>query len=277
MPLHAVNDGTGFELNYEVIPNVLPETTIFIHGNLASNRWWYPCEQIWSRQAKEKIGKNSMTGSMVLAEFRGCGKSSAPRGQQDIDMHLFAKDFISLVEKTQTPGETWNIVGHSTGGLIAALMLAKAPQLFKKAVFLDPVGAKGVKFDDAMTGAFEQMKANKDIVSAVMASTIHNNNPNTDFFRQIVVEDAFHAVNTVGAGVLKALDGLDIQPECSKIKHPVLVLHGEHDQLLPMADSKAMAQMIPNGQFEIVAGQGHCTNAENPARFVEIVNGFFGA
>ena len=77
--------------------------------------------------------------------------------------------------------------------------------------------------------------------------------------------------------VLKALDGLDIRSECAKIKHPVLVLHGEHDQLLPMADSKAMAALIPNAQFEVIPGQGHCTNAENPTRFVEIVNGFFGA
>lgn len=273
MPSFSVNDGSGFQLNYEVIPNVLPTTTLFLHGNLASNRWWYPTEQIWSRQAK---GQN-LRGSMILAEFRGCGKSSAPRGQQDIDMHLFAKDFISLVESIQPVGETWNVVGHSTGGLIAALMLSKAPHLFKKAVFLDPVGANGVKFDDSMTGAFEQMKANKDIVSAVMASTIYNNDPTTDFFRQIVVEDAFHAVNTVGAGVLKALDGLNIQAECSKIKHPVLVLHGEHDVLLPMADSKAMAALIPNGKFEVISGQGHCTNAENPTLFVETVNQFLNA
>lgn len=271
MPMYVKNDGTGFEMNYEVIPNVLPENTLFIHGNLASNRWWYPTEQVWSRKAK---GKN-LPGSMILAEFRGCGKSSVPRGQQDIEMHLFAKDFIGLVEKLNI-GPV-NVVGHSTGGLIAALMLAKAPTLFKKAIFLDPVGATGVKFDDAMTGAFEQMKANKEIVSAVMASTIHNNQPDTDFFRQVVVEDAFHAVKTVGVGVLKALDGLDVRQECSKIKHPVLVLHGEHDQLLPVADSKALAALMTNGRFETVLGQGHCTNAENPELFVQLVDGFFWA
>jgi pimeloyl-ACP methyl ester carboxylesterase len=268
MPTFQVNDGTGFELNYEVIPGVLPETTLFIHGNLASNRWWYPAQEIWAKKAK---GQN-LQGSMILAEFRGCGKSSKPRGQQDIDMHLFARDFNALVENLNLG--PIHVVGHSTGGLIAALMLAKAPHLYNKAVFLDPVGATGVTFQDTMTAAFEQMKANKELVAMVMSSTIHQNDPTTDFFRQIVIEDAFHAVNTVGAGVLKALDGLDVREECSKIMHSVLVLHGEHDQLLPIEDSKAMAGLIKNAKFQIIEGHGHCTNAENPAKFTELVESF---
>ncbi len=271
MPKFLMNDGSGCEINCEVIPGVLPENTMFIHGNLASNRWWYPAEQVWTRQNKSK----NLKGSMILVEFRGCGKSSAPRNQADIDMHLFAKDFIQVAEKLNMG--PLNLVGHSTGGLIAGLMLAKAPAFFKKAVMLDPVSAKGVKFDDAMTGAFEQMKSSKDIVSAVMASTIYNNDANTDFFRQIVVEDAFHAVNTVGAGVLKALDGLDIQAECSKIAHPVLVLHGEHDLLLPMDESKAWATLMTNAKFEVVPAHGHCANVEDPALFVSIVDRFLNA
>ena len=125
-----------------------------------------------------------------------------------------------------------------------------------------------------MTEAFDQMKENKELVAMVMGSNIYNNDANSDFFRQIVIEDAFHAVNTVGAGVLKALDKLDVREECSKIAHPVLVLHGEHDQLLPMADSQALAALMSNGKFQIIEGHGHCTNAENPERFTQLVDNF---
>ncbi|GIL18088.1 MAG: alpha/beta hydrolase [Oligoflexia bacterium] len=268
MPMHQIKDGTNFSMNYEIIEGVLPQTTLFIHGNLASNRWWYPAEQEYRKIAK---GQNCK-GAMLLAEFRGCGKSSAPNSVDEVSMHTLANDFISLVQSLNLG--PINIVGHSTGGLIAALMLAKAPELFNKAVLLDPVGAKGVKFDDSMTAAFEQMKASKELVGIVMASTIHNNNPETDFFKQIVVEDAFHAVKTVGLYVLKNLDGFDARQEISKIDNPVLVLHGEHDALLPVADSKELATLMKNAKFETILGQGHCTNAENPAKFVEITSKF---
>ena len=268
MPLHKVEDGTDFQLHYEVVENVLPETTLFLHGNCASNRWWYPTEQIWKRAAKDKNYK----GSMILAEFRGCGKSSTPKNEKEVDMRVFANDFISLL-KDLNVGPV-NLVGHSTGGLIAGLMMAQAPMLFKKAILLDPVGAQGVRFDNSMIAAFEMMKTDKNMVAAVLGSTIHNNDPKTDFFRQIVIEDAFHAVKSVGHLVLKALDALDIRPEVAQIQNEVLVLHGEFDTLLPMEDSKALAKILPRGEFQIIKGQGHCTNVENPELFVSLASKF---
>lgn len=263
-----VNDGTGFVMNYEVVQNVLPQNTLFIHGNCASNRWWYPAAEIFEHQAD---GKN-LKGAMIMAEFRGCGKSSAPKKESEVDMMTFANDFIALVRSLDLG--PINLVGHSTGGLIAAIMLAQAPELFDKAMLLDPVGAQGVKFEDSMVAAFEQMKVNKDLVAVVIGSTIHNNNPESEFFKQILVEDAAVAVKAVGHLVLKALDGLDVRLDMKTIKNPVLVLHGEFDMLLPMADSKALVDLIPHAKFEMIHGQGHCTNVENPEKFVSIAQSF---
>lgn len=269
MPFHAVADGTEFQLHYEVIENVVPETALLLHGNCASNRWWYPAEKVWKRAA---VGKN-YKGSLIYAEFRGCGKSSVPQNEKEVDMRVFANDFLSLL-RSLNAGPV-NLIGHSTGGLIAALMLAQEPTYFKKALLLDPVGATGVRFDPSMIAAFEQMKVDKDLVALVMGSTIHNNDVKSDFFRQIVVEDAFHAVKSVGHLVLKALDGLDIRRDVTTVPHEVLVLHGEFDKLLPMADSRALAELLPRGEFQVIPGCGHCANAENPEQFVAIAQTFF--
>jgi pimeloyl-ACP methyl ester carboxylesterase len=78
----------------------------------------------------------------------------------------------------------------------------------------------------------------------------------------------------VGDLVLRALNGLDTRSILSEVKHPTRVLHGEHDQLLPMADSKHLASIMKSADFSIVQGQGHCSNVENPQKFVEIADRF---
>lgn len=208
---------------------------------------------------------------MITAEFRGCGKSTAPKSLADVDMNVFAKDFIALVESLKL-GPV-NLVGHSTGGLICALMMSARPDLFERQVLLDPVGAHGVKFEDSMLGAFEQMKRDPVLTATVIGSTIHKNNPNTPFFKDVIVKDAFMAVQSVGALVLQALKGFDTTEQLKSVRKPTLVLHGEHDVLLPMADSMEMALMM-NGDFKILKGCGHCANIENPDAFVEVVHGF---
>lgn len=266
MPFFKTPDA---EIHYEVVEGLLPEDTFFIHGNLASHRWWYPTEAIWRKRG------GNQKGAMIRVDFLGCGKSSAPRSQADVDMRAFARDFAALARSLNRG--PLNLVGHSTGGLIAALMLAEDPTLFKKAVLLDPVGARGVTFDESITGAFEKMKTDRALVAFVIGSTIKDNNPEADFFRQVIVDDAFHSIQSVGDKVLRALDGLDVRSTVAEIKHPVLVLHGEHDALLPVQDSRELASLMKHAQFSIIPGQGHCTNVENPEKFIAHVHEFLFA
>jgi 3-oxoadipate enol-lactonase len=255
-------------INYEVKEGLAPEDIFFIHGNVASNCWWYPSQAVWEKQAE---GKN-YKGALIYAEFRGCGKSTAPKDLSEVSMSLFADDFIEVIQSLKRG--PMHLVGHSAGGLIAAIMMAKAPELFKKAILLDPVGARGVTFDKSMITAFEAMKVDKKLTATVIGSTIYKNNPEDAFFNEFIVEDAFKAVKAVGHWVLESLDGLDVRDQVKNIKNQTLVLHGEYDVLLPMQDSQEMATLIPGARFVIIPQQGHCVNVENPEKFVAIVRDF---
>lgn len=277
MPYFAVPNSNGVNIHYQIFENVVPTTTFFIHGNLASNNWWMPLLNLIKAEASSSKIENK--GHVIMAEFRGCGGSTAPATVAGMDMNLLAEDFLALLRSLKQDlglGKV-NVVGHSTGGLIGALMMGQQTDLFGRGILLDPVGATGVKFDQSMLGAFEAMKSDRALVAVVIGSTIQGNNPEDSYFREVIVEDAVKSINTVGAWVLQALDGFDGRETIKNIKNPVLVLHGSNDSLLSSEESKALAQLIPNGKFQFVEGQGHCTNVENPQKLLQIMNGFFNS
>lgn len=276
MFLYPLPHDSAVKISTKVHSRVLPRTTLFIHGNLASNNWWRPSLAEWE---KKKDRRSSASGAMILAEFRGCGQSSPPRGPEDVDMDLFADDMIAVAEAAMAgafgealPGP-YNLVGHSTGGLICALMAVRRPDLFERIVLLDPVGARGVVFDDSMLEAFEQMKRSQELTAQVIGSTIKDLDPKDPFFTGKIVPDAYHAVQTTGPWVLMALRDFDARDRLRSNRCHGLVLHGEHDTLLPMEDSKELAALL-RARFEVIPGQGHCCNVEAPGKFVALADDF---
>lgn len=256
----------NYQIHYEILEDVLPRDTLFVHGNIASNRWWYPTlEVLRGRDSQAK-------GRAILVEFRGCGKSTAPKTVEDAKMSIFRDDILQIIKNLNL--QKFDLVGHSTGGFIIAMVAAALPEKVCRLVALDPVGAKGIKFDPSLETAFEAMKNDRELTATVIGSTIYNNDPNSRYFQQVIVEDAFHAAKTVGLYVLKNLDPIDISEDLKKIDCQALFLHGEHDVLLPIEDTKKMAELCKHGQFAKIMGHGHCANIENPQRFAEILTDF---
>jgi 3-oxoadipate enol-lactonase len=274
MKSHFFTTKSGYQIHYQTVDNILPASTVFIHGNVASNRWWLPTEEVFSAEAK---GKN-VTGTMICVEFLGCGKSEVPKNAEDVNVIQFAHDFNDLLadlnHKTGR-NEKFNLVGHSTGGFIAAAMTALQTNLFNKSVLLDPVGAKGLTLDDNIKAGFEAMKADRNISALAIGATIYNNDATTDYFNQVIVEDTFTAVKNISYWVVQAFHKIDATALMSQSITPTLVLHGEHDNLLSRQDSEELAiKYLKNGKFEIVPNHGHCMNIENPKNFVKKISSF---
>jgi len=257
-------DGVG--LNYEIHSGVLPFDTIFLHGNLASNRWWKPALQVWKSTAKP-----GLEGRAILVEWRGNGDSDAPQSSADLNPEVLAQDHIRLLKHLGVAKAC--LVGHSTGGLIGLIAMMRAPELFHRAFLLDPVAASGVQFDQPMYDAFTQMSQSRDFCAMILGATIHGNDAKSPFFQELV-DDAFRIAKTNWHGVPDALKSTDVSGELEKLAVPTLVAHGEFDTLLPKEKSVEMANRLQNGQFLEITGQGHSCNVENPRQFVSLVDQF---
>lgn len=232
---------------------------LFIHGNLASSAWWQPCLAELSR-----LG-TSGPGRLICADWRGCGENEPWPGDRAFTIEDLAQDFLALLDEKGI--QRISLVGHSLGGLIAEQMMILQPERFEKALLLDPVGPKGVVFDDSMYEAFRQMSASAELTRTVILSTVYGAERLDDRFAARLAADAFKAVRGIGTSVLEILKTVDLREEVRSVKIPLLILHGEHDQILPIQDSEELARLMPNARFEKIAGAGHCWNVEDPAAF----------
>ncbi len=262
-------DLMNYGMNVDITEAVLPFDTIFLHGNLASNTWWEPSLDLWKQAAKP-----GMEGRFIAAEWRGYGKSEAPKSEEELHPAALAEDYIQLCAKLGIKKAC--LVGHSTGGIIALYAMLKAPHLFDRAVLLDSVGATGVQFGPEMYAAFTQMSADRNVTEAVMNGTIQGNDIKSPLFQRIV-DDTFNAAKINWHGVPKMLHITDISGDLQKIQQKILVLHGENDPVIPAESSRILAAGLPNAKLDILAGQGHSTNVENPKLFVSKVNEFLFA
>src|SRR5207253_1804549 len=157
----------NFKMHYEVFEGVVPHDTLVIHGNLASNKWFYPSVARWRLNSAKY--NHLLPGRLVLAEWRGCGRSSAPATLDELRLETLANDYIELlnylgIKKT-------SVIGHSTGGAIALLAMARAPHLFDRAVLLDPIAPRGAEFNEVILEGFTRMSKDRDYCAARLNAT----------------------------------------------------------------------------------------------------------
>lgn len=272
MPFAQLED---FKMHYEVYEGIVPRDTLVIHGNLASNRWFHRAVAEW--KAITATDHHLLPGKLVLAEWRGCGDSSAPQSRDELKLENLANDYIALLRYLGI--SKCSVIGHSTGGAIALLAMARAPQLFDRAVLLNPIGPigpKGVSFAPAILDGFEKMRTDREYCASRLQLAIHNSDSRSDLFDSLV-DDAFKVAKENWLGIPYHLSQLDITADVKQVTHPVQILHGEFDNVLPISGSRELKSLLPNAKFVELKNQGHSACFENPQLFVKLTNEFLYA
>jgi 3-oxoadipate enol-lactonase len=251
----------SYQAHFEVRKNKAPKNILFVHGNLASKYWWYPVLEILeSRFQKE----GTTDGDLYLGELRGCGRSPVPE-KKPISVDDIVNDFIQFTE-----ANNWNdvlVIGHSAGGLISALLLARRPDLFKAALLVDPVGPTGLQnVPDDIAERYKMMEEGRDVASQIVSATIHNNNPDQEFFKTKIMDDVMHSLKTSGVQLVHALMNKNYTPEVATIQQPMKVFYGAHDWVLEKQNALAYQELVKQCEYVELPDNGHCLNYENPER-----------
>jgi non-heme chloroperoxidase len=211
----------------------------------------------------------------IAHDRRGHGRSSQP--WQGNDMDTYADDLAALTEKLDLKRAIH--VGHSTGGGEVARYIGRhGTKRVAKAVLIGAVPPLMLKTDANPGGlpreAFDQIRA------GVLADR-------SQFFMDLTMP--FYGFNRPGAKIsqgvrdsfwlqgmmaglpacyfcIKAFSETDQTEDLRKIDVPTLILHGDDDQIVPIADSAMLsAKLIKQATLKVYPGAPHgmCTTLKD--------------
>jgi len=203
----------------------------------------------------------------VAHDRRGHGRSSQPWGGNDMD--TYADDLAELTEKLDLRNAIH--VGHSTGGGEVARYIGRhgTPRV-AKAVLIGAVPPLMLKTSTNPTGtpieAFDQIR------TAVLTDR-------SSFWKQLAMP--FYGFNRPGAKIsqglidsfwlqgmmaghkavydcIKAFSETDQTEDLKKFDVPTLILHGDDDQIVPIADSAQLsAKLVKGAILKTIPGAPH--------------------
>jgi 3-oxoadipate enol-lactonase len=209
---------------------------------------------------------------VIVPELPGFGGSQAVRGGlADV------ADRMAEAVRDVAGGDEAIVLGNGYGGFVALQMAIRHPGIATKFVLADC----GAAFSEDGRQAFRNMaaaskaKGLQAITDVAMrrlfAPEFQSRHP--DLMRDR--REAFLRTDPeVFRAACAALAELDLRPELAKVKAPVLVLVGEHDEATPPPMSHELAALLPYAHLEIIPGCAHVPQLQAPEMFLEAIGDF---
>lgn len=213
----------------------------------------------------------------IAHDRRGHGRSGQPWNGNDMD--TYSDDLASLVEKLELRDAI--MVGHSTGGgevtrylgrhgthraVKAVLVSAIPPVMVKSAT--NPGGLPVSVFDEIRTGVGTNRSQYYRDLSAPFYGA---NRPGSKVPQGL--RDQFWLqsmqVGLKGAyDCIKVFSETDFNEDLKKIDIPVLVLHGDDDQIVPIDDSARLSsKLLKRATLKVYAGAPHGLTSTHAEQF----------
>ncbi|WP_037388893.1 alpha/beta fold hydrolase [Sinorhizobium americanum] len=241
------------------------QAIVFHHG-------WPLSADDWDNQMMFFLGK----GFRVIAhDRRGHGRSTQTDTGNEMD--TYAADVAELTEKLDLKNAIH--VGHSTGGGEVVHYVARSKKgRVSKAVIIGAVPPIMVKSETNPGGL------PIEVFDGFRAALVANR---AQFYRDVPA-GPFYGFNRPGAEVsegiiqnwwrqgmmggakahydcIKAFSETDFTEDLKAIDLPVLVMHGDDDQIVPYADSAPLSvKLLKHGTLKTYPGLGHGMCTINP-------------
>jgi 2-hydroxymuconate-semialdehyde hydrolase len=200
-------------------------------------------------------------------------------------MRLWVDQCLALLDVLQI--ENAHVVGNSMGGAIALHLLMEAPERFSRAVLMGSIGAPHTIRPeiDRLWGFYEDPSVH--VFRNLIRWFVYDDSFIADRLDSIArtryeaamvpdVQRSFKAM--FPAPRQTVLDDL-VVPELAlrRMTHPILLVHGRDDKIVPMETSLHLLGHLPNVQLHVYGQCSHWTQIEFAGSFNRLLAQFFSA
>ena len=217
----------------------------------------------------------SQSFRVIVPELPGFGRSQAVGGGL-----TGIADRVAEAVKDASGGEDAIVLGNGYGGFVALQMIIRHPDIATRLVLAD----SGAAFSQSGREAFRNMAAaSKAKGLAAITDVAMRRLFAADFQAQNpkLMRDRREAFLKTDPEVFRAacaqLAELDLRGELAKVKVPVLVVVGEHDEATPPPMSHELATLLPDARLKIIPGCAHVPQLQSPELFLEAISDFLPA
>jgi pimeloyl-ACP methyl ester carboxylesterase len=206
----------------------------------------------------------------AFPDYRGYGERKDEPGEHT--MAEISADTLALAD--DLGWDTFDLVGHSMGGMAVQRVLADAPDRVRKIVAISPVPAGGVPFDEQSWGLFSSAAADDGSRAAIIDFTTGNRLTRT-WIDAVVAHSVERSTREAFGEYLLAWAKTDFADEIAGRDCAVKVIVGEHDPALGEDTMRAtFLQHYPKCELEVLPNAGHYAMFETPVALATSVEKF---
>lgn len=202
----------------------------------------------------------------IVPDLPGFGKSLA--GSKRWTISRAAEDVARMISKlTEQPVIA---VGISMGGTVALQFALNFPWMVNKLVLVSTFARlRPKRFDEMgfLLGRFviAQMRG-KEYQAGLVARRMFPH-PDQEFLRNTLIHQILQSNEKVYRQAMQSLALFDVRKRLPEIQIPTLVLSGENDSTVPLANQKELANGIRGAKHVVIADAGHALVVDQVARF----------
>jgi len=254
---HFVRLQDGTRLHYVESGQEGAASLVLIHGYSDS---WFSFSRVLTPLSRE--------AHVYALDLRGHGKTDKPA--KGYHMRNLAADVVAFMDAKGIARAT--VIGHSMGGTVAQQVALAAPQRVSHLVL---VGAATAPRNIAGMGELGQaVRALSDPVPESFArefqvSTVHT--PVGDEFMDRAVAESLRLPARVWRELLDGMLATDPAAELRSSGIPILVIRGEKDTYITVAETEALAALVAPKKVKTYLNTGHAVHWEMPATFAKDV------